>query len=155
MQSIIWNINNFRGSYFSLKYSKFDVHYGNVEKIKKIFFDFEIITFELVSLKTRFYWKRILLIASQYANKQSQVSHTTTTEFVELISFPNDRKNMTKILQGRFQQSLRHFNMLTLHNCSDTLLFRHLSNRASSSLYFQKKITYEAHLSSQSLPNFR
>ena len=62
------------------------------KKIKKIFFDLEIITFELVSLKTRFYWKRILVIGSQYVNKQSHVSHGNNAEFVELISFKSDQK---------------------------------------------------------------
>ena len=36
--------------------------------------------------------------------------------------------------------------MLTVHKCSDTGLFRHLSNPASCSLEFQKQITFEAHL---------
>ena len=42
------------------------------QKIQKIFFDFEIIAFELVELDTRFYCKRILVIGCQYVNKQSQ-----------------------------------------------------------------------------------
>ena len=42
------------------------------KKIQKIFFDFEIIAFELVPLDTRFYWERILVIGCQYVNKQSQ-----------------------------------------------------------------------------------
>ena len=42
------------------------------KKIHKMFFDFEIIAFELVALNTRFYCKRILVIGSQYVNKQSQ-----------------------------------------------------------------------------------
>ena len=42
------------------------------QKIHKLFFDFEIIAFELVALKTRFYLERILFIGCQYVNKQSQ-----------------------------------------------------------------------------------
>ena len=38
----------------------------------KIFFDFEIIAFELVALNTRFYWENILVIGCHYANKESQ-----------------------------------------------------------------------------------
>ena len=38
----------------------------------KIFFDFEIIPFQLVALDTRFYLERILVIGCQYVNKQSQ-----------------------------------------------------------------------------------
>ena len=31
------------------------------KKIDQMFFDFEIIAFELVSLNTRFYWERMLV----------------------------------------------------------------------------------------------
>ena len=42
------------------------------KKIENIFFDIEIIEFELFALKTRFYWDRILVIGCQYVDKQSQ-----------------------------------------------------------------------------------
>ena len=42
------------------------------KKIQQIFFDLEIIAFELVSLNTRFYWERILVIGCQNVKKQSQ-----------------------------------------------------------------------------------
>ena len=42
------------------------------KKIQEIFFDLEIISFELVALNTRFYWERMLVIGCQYVNKQSQ-----------------------------------------------------------------------------------
>ena len=42
------------------------------KKIEKIFFDFEVIAFELVPLEARFYWERILVIGCQYVKKQSQ-----------------------------------------------------------------------------------
>ena len=42
------------------------------KKIEQIFFDFEIIAFELVALNNRFYSERILVIGCQYVNKQSQ-----------------------------------------------------------------------------------
>ena len=41
------------------------------QKIQKIFFDFDIISFELIALDTRFYWERILDIGCLYVNKQS------------------------------------------------------------------------------------
>ena len=41
-------------------------------KIDQIFFDFEIIAFELIALNIRFYSERILFIGCQYVNKQSQ-----------------------------------------------------------------------------------
>ena len=43
-----------------------------LEKIQKIFFDLEVIPFELFALNTRFYLQKILVIGSQYVNKQSQ-----------------------------------------------------------------------------------
>ena len=42
------------------------------KKIQNIFFDIEIIAFELFSLNTRFYWDSILVIGCQYVDKQSQ-----------------------------------------------------------------------------------
>ena len=42
------------------------------KKIEKVFFDFEIIAFELVPLNTRIYWERILVFGCEYVNKQSQ-----------------------------------------------------------------------------------
>ena len=44
------------------------------EKNNQIFFDFQIIAFELVALNMYFYWERILVIGCQYVNKQSQDS---------------------------------------------------------------------------------
>ena len=41
-------------------------------KIEKIFFDFEIIAFELVPLDTRLYWERLFVIGYQYDNKYCQ-----------------------------------------------------------------------------------
>ena len=41
-------------------------------QIQQIFFDFEIMAFELVALDTRFYWERILVIRCQYVNKQCE-----------------------------------------------------------------------------------
>ena len=42
------------------------------KKFEKVFFDFEIIAFELGPLDTRFYCERILVIGCKYVNKQSQ-----------------------------------------------------------------------------------
>ena len=62
------------------------------KKIEKIFFDFEIIEFELVSLNTRIYWERRLVIGSQYVNKKLKISDTTKTQFSGLISFQSHQK---------------------------------------------------------------
>ena len=42
------------------------------KNIRKIFFDFEIISFELVALEARFYWETIFVNGCQYVKKQSQ-----------------------------------------------------------------------------------
>ena len=83
------------------------------EKIQSIFLDFEIIAFELVPL-----------------TNSLKILDTPKREFFELIFFLNDQKNMTKILPSRFNQFFGPFNMLTVYKCSDTGLFRHLSNPA-------------------------
>ena len=44
--------------------------------------------------------------------------------------------------------------MLTDHKCSDTGLFRHLSNPAFCSLQFQKQITSEAHIFYKTIQKF-
>ena len=44
--------------------------------------------------------------------------------------------------------------MLALHKCSDTWIFRHLSNPAFCSLIFQKQIISEDHLHFQGIQNF-
>ena len=57
------------------------------EKIQKIFFDFEIIAFELVALDTRMYWGRIFAIGVNMLTNSLKISDTTKTEFFELIFF--------------------------------------------------------------------
>ena len=42
------------------------------QNFQEIFFDFEMLAFELVALDTRFYWERILFFRCQYVNKQSE-----------------------------------------------------------------------------------
>ena len=60
--------------------------------IQKIYFDLEIIAFDLVSLDTRFYLERILVIGYQYDKNTLKISNTTKTELFELISFQSDQK---------------------------------------------------------------
>ena len=54
------------------KCSKFDVEFRIREKINKIFQVLEKAAFELISLNTHFYREKLLVIGSQYVNKQSQ-----------------------------------------------------------------------------------
>ena len=72
------------------------------ENIQKIFFDFEIISFELVALDTLFYWQRILVIECQYVNSLN-ISDTTKMEYFELILFLNAQK----IWQKYWRENLR------------------------------------------------
>ena len=71
-----------------------------------------------------------------------KVSHTNETKLFELISFQRYQKNMTKILPRRFKRSFAPFNILTVHKCSETRLFRSVSNP----VFFDSITTYEAHL---------
>ena len=57
------------------------------KKIEKISFDFEIIAFELVLLKTRFYWERILVIGCQHVKKSVKIIDATKTEVLKVIFF--------------------------------------------------------------------
>ena len=41
------------------------------KKLQKIYFDLQILAFELVALNTRFYLERIFVIGCHYVNKQS------------------------------------------------------------------------------------
>ena len=116
-----------------------------MKKIQKIFFDSEIVGFELAALNTRFYWERILVIGSQYGNKQSQdfryyYNRTFGADFCSEWS-----KNIRKIVSCRFKQSFGPFNMFTVHKCSDTGLYRHLSNPLLAVYSFRKKITSGTH----------
>ena len=62
------------------------------KKIEKIYFDFEIIAFELVPLNTGFYWENILVIGCQYAKKSLKISFSPKKEFLEVILFQSDQK---------------------------------------------------------------
>ena len=116
------------------------------KKIQKIFFGFEITAFELVALNTRFYWERILFIGYQYVNKQSQDFRYYQHRIFRAHFLSHCSKNTRKILACWFRRFFEPLNMLAAHKCSDTRLFRHLSNLAFCSLLFQNHITSETHL---------
>ena len=66
------------------------------KKIQKIFFDLEIIAFELVVLNTRFYCERIFVVGSQYVKKMSQDLRFHKNRFFGADFFLEWLKNMTK-----------------------------------------------------------
>ena len=60
-----------------------------------------------------------------------KIPDTTKTEFFEVKFLESDqRKSKLYCCVDFSQQCFRIFNMLTVHMCSDTGLFRHLSNHA-------------------------
>ena len=62
------------------------------KKIEKIFFDFEIIAFELVPLDTRFTEREYLSSGVNMLTNSLKTLDTTKTEFFERIFFLNDQK---------------------------------------------------------------
>ena len=52
---------------------------------------------------------------------------------------------MMKVLSCRFEICLGPFNMLSVKGCSETGLFRHLSNHVFRTPKFRILITYEGH----------
>ena len=107
--------------------------------------------FWLEPLNTHFYQGRILVIASQYVNKQSQDFTSYSERIFRTHVLSHWSKSMAKQLSCRYDQCFGPFNMLTVHKCSDTRLFRHLSNHAFRSLQFCKYISCEARVSSKML----
>ena len=65
------------------KCSKFDVYFRNGETLEKLFWVFDKNAFELISLNTHFYRKKLLVIRSQCVNKEKslKISDTTKKEF--------------------------------------------------------------------------
>ena len=62
------------------------------QKVEEIFFDFEIIAFELVTLDTRFYWEEYLSSGVKMLTNILKISATTKTELFELIFFQSSQK---------------------------------------------------------------
>ena len=119
------------GSSFVSKCRKFYTGFRNAKKkIEKIFSILEISAFELVAWKTYFYRERIVVIGSQYVNKQSQDFRYYWNLVFQTEVLSEWSKNMTKLLPCRFKQFFGPFNMLAVHKCSDTGLLMHLSNHA-------------------------
>ena len=84
------------------------------QKIQKTSSVSSKIALELVALSSRFYRKRILVIAGSYVNRRSQdFRHYQDRHFrTEVPS--QSRKNLIKLLPFRFQQFLLPCNMLTV-----------------------------------------
>ena len=47
------------------------------KKIEKILFGFEIIAFQLILWKIRFYWENIIVIGCQFLTKSLKISDTS------------------------------------------------------------------------------
>ena len=62
------------------------------KKIDKIIFDFEVIAFESVPLKTPFTEREFLSSGVNMLTNNVKIEDTTKTEFFELIFFQSDQK---------------------------------------------------------------
>ena len=62
------------------------------KKSEQIFFDFEVIAFELLALDNRYYWERILVWGVNILTNSFKISDTTKIEYLELISFHNNQR---------------------------------------------------------------
>ena len=76
------------------------------KKNENIFSILQIIPFELVAWKTNFYQEIILVIGSQYVNKQSQDFRYYCDRIIRTEVLSERPKHMTKLLPCRFQQLL-------------------------------------------------
>ena len=63
------------------------------KKLEKIFFDFQIAAFELVSLNTCPYCQRYFSSGVNMLTNSLKVTDTTKREFFELIFIQSDRKS--------------------------------------------------------------
>ena len=108
----------------------------------------------MVALNNRSYWEKILFIGCQYLKKQSQDFTYYYNKYFWADFFSQWSKKITKILLCRLKQSCPPLNMLTLQKCSDTQLFRELSNTTFCTLWFQKEMAPDPHLLFQSILNF-
>ena len=66
------------------------------KKIEQIFFDFQIIAFELVALNIRFYWETIHFMVVNGLKNNLKIWDTTITELFELILSINAQKILVK-----------------------------------------------------------
>ena len=105
------------------------------KKVEKIFFDLEIIAFEFTVLKLVFTEREYISLGVNMLTNSLKISDNTKTEYLGLIFFLSDQKVWQKYCREDLSSdSDGPFNLLTVHKCSDTGFFRHLSNPAFGSL---------------------
>ena len=63
------------------------------KKVEKIFFDFQIVTFELVALSTCSYCQRYFSSGVNMLTNSLKVTDTMKLEFFELVSIQSDWKS--------------------------------------------------------------
>ena len=115
------------------------------KKIEKIFSFSKTIAFELVALSTHFYQERTVVIGSQCVKKHFQDFRYYYDRSFQTEAPSGWPKKITNLLPWRFGQCLGRFNMLTVHMCFNTGLFRNSNNHAFCSVLFRKNIRYEVH----------
>ena len=114
--------------------------------IHRMFSVSEIISFELVVLNTQFCRERILVIDSQYVNKQSEDSRYYKDRMFRTKVLFEWLKSMKNYFWAELGSVSEAFKMLTVHKCCDSGLFMHLINHAVSSILFHKYVSYESYL---------
>ena len=89
--------------------------------------------------------KRILVIGSQWINKQFKPFAYHEEKLFQLELRSQGSRNMVKVQCCTFQQCFGPFTMLLVKSSPETGLFRHLSNHVFWSPYIQKYISNEGH----------
>ena len=83
------------------------------KKIEKIFFNLEIIAFELVALNTRFTETEYLSSGVNMLTNSLKISDTTKREFFELMFFQSDQKIWQKYCRADLSSDSDPLNPLT------------------------------------------
>ena len=98
--------------------------------------------------------KRILVVSSQWVNKQSQ-DFPYQEERIFLTELSSQGSiNMMKVLWFSFEQCFGPFTILFFKVSSETRLFRLLSNHVFASASVRKYISHEGHLFLENIQNW-
>ena len=115
------------------------------QKSQKKLFVFKIIAFAICIGKGKFSQSGSGYLAStvNVLTNTLIISNLKKADFLQIILPSEWRKNMIKVLSRRLHNCLGSFSMLTVLECSETVLFKEWSHQVFDSLYFRKYISYE------------
>ena len=142
MQSLSSKKHTPEGHVFILNFSSFDLNfrYGARAWDKTIYF-LDNWTWTECG-KFFLLWREYLSSAVIVVANTTRISDTLRWTF----SNPESAKLMKQYDGSAVVLSSRLLNMLTVARCSETRLFRHLTNHTFPSLYFREYITHQGHL---------